>query len=176
MRHQHRRMGTKRHSTVVQRRSCRRIVGYLGLLAAALALPVILTLRGGGTRFVRDLPLKIPVEPGVWKGIAEDILSSPRSKHDIHIVFSTDCSLYQNYQSILLFNSAEVTVQQCNVLRAFRYSEMMFCFLGSTCCRWCSVGLCSLYEHTAGSLSDRETPACNYSPISAGKCPTFLGP
>lgn len=48
------------------------------------------------------------VSPLIWKGIAQGIPPTPRSEYDIHLVFSTDCSAYQNYQSIMLFNSAEV--------------------------------------------------------------------
>lgn len=42
------------------------------------------------------------------KGTVKGIPSVPRSEMDIHVVFSTDCSPYQNYQSMLLFHSAEV--------------------------------------------------------------------
>lgn len=50
------------------------------------------------------------VSPLVWRGIADGIASTPTSADDIHVVFSTDCSPYQNYQAILLFHSAEVSL------------------------------------------------------------------
>lgn len=56
-------------------------------------------------RDVQDLGT---VSPLVWRGIADGIPSTPASTDDIHVVFSTDCSPYQNYQAILLFHSAEV--------------------------------------------------------------------
>jgi hypothetical protein len=55
----------------------------------------------------------LPVKPGtgpplekVAKGVLPGIPSIPRSPDDIHIIFSTDCSGYQNWQSFLLFHSA----------------------------------------------------------------------
>ena len=56
-------------------------------------------------RDVQDLGV---VSPLVWRGIGDGIASAPASADDIHVVFSTDCSPYQNYQAILLFHSAEV--------------------------------------------------------------------
>ncbi|CAM9421906.1 unnamed protein product [Pylaiella littoralis] len=53
----------------------------------------------------------------VWRGIASGIASRPESVHDIHVVFSTDCSPYQNYQSILLFQSAEMVGQRGPITR-----------------------------------------------------------
>lgn len=43
-----------------------------------------------------------------WRGISPGIPSAPRSIDDLHVVFSTDCSAYQHFQSIVLFHSAEV--------------------------------------------------------------------
>eukprot|EP00612_Vaucheria_litorea_P006340 CAMPEP_0171471968 /NCGR_PEP_ID=MMETSP0946-20130122/1012_1 /TAXON_ID=109269 /ORGANISM="Vaucheria litorea, Strain CCMP2940" /LENGTH=481 /DNA_ID=CAMNT_0012001543 /DNA_START=87 /DNA_END=1529 /DNA_ORIENTATION=- len=40
------------------------------------------------------------------KGISSKIPSTPRNLDDIHVLFSTDCSEYQNWQSLLLFYSA----------------------------------------------------------------------
>lgn len=60
----------------------------------------------------------------LWRGIASGIASRPESVHDIHVVFSTDCSPYQNYQSILLFQSAEV--------RMYWMCSHCFCYL--SCC------------------------------------------
>lgn len=48
------------------------------------------------------------VSPLIWSGIGKGIPPTPQSAEDIHVVFSTDCSPYQNYQAIMLFNSAEV--------------------------------------------------------------------
>lgn len=121
--------------TTEGRSSFRRYLFYAALVLLSLALPAILTLRGtrqalvglergdGGdsspaspvvpskpTTFSEVPPPKAgPVSPSRWQGIAEGIPSSPRSVDDIHLVFSTDCSPYQNYQSILLFHSAEVS-------------------------------------------------------------------
>lgn len=61
--------------------------------------------RWGGVD-VKDLGA---VSPLVWRGIEDGIPSTPSSEDDIHVVFSTDCSPYQNYQSIVLFHSAEVS-------------------------------------------------------------------
>lgn len=47
-----------------------------------------------------------------WDGVMKEMPSKPRSELDIHVVFSTDCSPYQNFQSTLLFHSAEVRVSQ----------------------------------------------------------------
>lgn len=44
----------------------------------------------------------------VWRGIGAGMASGPKSVDDIHVAFSTDCSPYQNFQSITLFHSAEV--------------------------------------------------------------------
>lgn len=59
-----------------------------------------------------------PVSPQIWRGIVEGIPPTPRSAEDIHVVFSTDCSPYQNYQAIMLFNSAEVWYASDVVIRA----------------------------------------------------------
>lgn len=56
-------------------------------------------------RDVQDLGA---ISPLVWGGIGDGIAATPASADDIHVVFSTDCSPYQNYQAILLFHSAEV--------------------------------------------------------------------
>eukprot|EP00953_Heterococcus_sp_UTEX-ZZ885_P031522 16536-Heterococcus_DN1.PRE.3 len=40
------------------------------------------------------------------KGIAPGIPAVPRNSDDVHVIFSTDCSEYQNWQSLLLFWSA----------------------------------------------------------------------
>ena len=49
-----------------------------------------------------------PVSRLEWRGLADGIASAPASADDIHVVFSTDCSPFQNYQAIVLFHSAEV--------------------------------------------------------------------
>ncbi|CAM9158118.1 unnamed protein product [Choristocarpus tenellus] len=54
---------------------------------------------------------------GVWGGLSEDIPARPRGEDDIHLIFSTDCSPYQNYQSLLLFHSAEEVGQSGRVTR-----------------------------------------------------------
>lgn len=113
------------------RTSFQRYLFYSALVLLSLALPAILTLRGdrqpllrnesvdGGTTISVDVskqtdlsevppPKTGPVSVSRWQGIAEGIPSEPRSVHDIHLVFSTDCSPYQNFQSIILFHSAEV--------------------------------------------------------------------
>lgn len=53
------------------------------------------------------------ISPLVWRGIGDGIPAVPASQDDLHVVFSTDCSPYQNYQAIMLFHSAEV----CSLLR-----------------------------------------------------------
>lgn len=40
------------------------------------------------------------------KGVVPDIPSVPRSDEDLHIIFSTECSDYQNWQSLLFFYGA----------------------------------------------------------------------
>lgn len=62
-----------------------------------------------------------------WNGTAEGIPSVPRSEVDIHVVFSTDCSPYQNYQSMLLFHSAEVRLHRSCLYRVFATARMLSC-------------------------------------------------
>lgn len=62
---------------------------------------------GSGSHLGRPSNLD-PVSSLEWRGISGGIASVPASVDDIHVVFSTDCSPYQNYQSVLLFHSAEV--------------------------------------------------------------------
>lgn len=71
------------------------------------------------------------ISPLIWRGIYDGIASTPASAEDIHLVFSTDCSPYQNYQAILLFHSAEV-------------SDAMAMLRCNLCCRqalWCKACL-----------------------------------
>lgn len=101
-----------------------RYLFFGALVLLSLALPAVLTLT------LRSIPSSIPKEGGVennslnsaadggvendswdalhWRGISPRIPSSPRSIDDLHVVFSTDCSAYQNFQAIVLFHSAEV--------------------------------------------------------------------
>lgn len=129
----HRMLGRKqqrffpnRASAEQKHRACQRLLGCAILLALSLTLPVILTLRGmGSPGSTNDLDTKNRInEPSLqqstdmagevmgevqgWDGVMKGIPSMPRSDVDIHVVFSTDCSPYQNYQSILLLHSAEV--------------------------------------------------------------------
>lgn len=113
-----------RASAQRERRAWKRLLGFVALIAATVALPVLLTLRGNGggssgssgstndNAFFAprdaDLEARDDWDASHWRGIAKSIPRVPRSQLDIHVVFSTDCSLYQNYQSILLFQSAEV--------------------------------------------------------------------
>lgn len=105
-----------------------RYLFYAALVVLSLVFPAALTLVGrrpppssqqaGGdppgdvmwptVPGVAAIPADEPVSPRIWQGMAEGIPSTPRSAKDIHVVFSTDCSPYQNYQAIMLFNSAEV--------------------------------------------------------------------
>ncbi|CAN0037703.1 unnamed protein product [Scytosiphon promiscuus] len=57
------------------------------------------------------------VSPLVWRGIGDGIPAVPVSRDDLHVVFSTDCSPYQNYQAIMLFHSAEMVGQRGPVTR-----------------------------------------------------------
>lgn len=85
----------------------RRYVLLTAVAVISLALPAALTFRpsatrrGGGKR-------KANVDHDAWLGIAPGIAAKPASADDIHVVFSTDCSPYQNYQATMLFHSAEV--------------------------------------------------------------------
>lgn len=71
---------------------------------------------GDGSSWARPSDLD-PVSSLEWRGIGGGIASVPTSVDDMHVVFSTDCSPYQNYQSVLLFHSAEVgaTGHRCPV-------------------------------------------------------------
>ncbi|CAN0035832.1 unnamed protein product [Pylaiella littoralis] len=53
----------------------------------------------------------------VWRGIGAGMASGPKSVDDIHVAFSTDCSPYQNFQSITLFHSAEMVGQKGPITR-----------------------------------------------------------
>lgn len=100
-----------------------RYLFFGALVFLSLALPAVLTLT------LRNIPssiskgdvennsLNIAADGDVendswdglpWRGISPDIPSAPRSMDDLHVVFSTDCSAYQNFQAIVLFHSAEV--------------------------------------------------------------------
>lgn len=105
-----------------------RYLFYAALVVLSLAFPAALTLVGRRPPPSSPLTVAKPredswstarddgemladaedVSPMIWRGIAEGIPPTPRSAEDIHVVFSTDCSPYQNYQAIMLFNSAEV--------------------------------------------------------------------
>ncbi|CAM9267051.1 unnamed protein product, partial [Phaeothamnion confervicola] len=50
-------------------------------------------------------------------GVVPDLPDAPRSKDDIHVVFSTDCSAYQDWQSFLLFHSAQAAGQTSRMTR-----------------------------------------------------------
>ncbi|CAB1116688.1 unnamed protein product [Ectocarpus sp. CCAP 1310/34] len=96
--------------------SVRRYVLLTAVAVISLALPAALTFRpsatrrGGGKR-------KANVDHDAWLGIAPGIAAKPASADDIHVVFSTDCSPYQNYQAIMLFHSAEMVGQKGRVTR-----------------------------------------------------------
>lgn len=112
-----------------ERPGYKRLLGYASLLVVPVAIHVLLTPRRMTTRAVPNnsdvgstgdallSPQRLSVAEEVvdreegWNGVARGLPSMPRSEVDIHVVFSTDCSPYQNYQSILLFHSAEVCMQ-----------------------------------------------------------------
>lgn len=106
-------------------RSWRRLGTYIALLLVTLSVPAWLTLTAPQVRR-NVLPTTGPVEK-TWGGIAKGIPAKPRSLQDIHIVFSTDCSPYQNYQSVLLFHSAEVSVVE--VQNAFLFFRFPICLV-----------------------------------------------
>lgn len=66
------------------------------------------------------------ISPLVWRGIGNGIPAVPVSPDDLHVVFSTDCSPYQNYQAIMLFHSAEVWFVQGRL--PFFVNVLQHCF------------------------------------------------
>lgn len=116
MAHQHPKLDTRerRRSDRSQKGSRVKYILYAALALFSIKILAVLTLKQeiflGNVPSTED-PQKFQHKPELvegWGGIMQGIPSAPRSKHDIHVVFSTDCSAYQNYQSIILFNTAEV--------------------------------------------------------------------
>ena len=65
-------------------------------------------LRGAGQK-LNELGVKIAFNGGP--------IEEPRDDSDIHLVFSTDCGEYQDWQSIVFFHSASVVGQKGRITR-----------------------------------------------------------
>ena len=49
--------------------------------------------------------------------VAKEPVAVPKGNGEMHVVFSTDCSPYQDWQTLLLFHSAKVVGQQGKITR-----------------------------------------------------------
>ncbi|CAM9372253.1 unnamed protein product [Discosporangium mesarthrocarpum] len=102
---------------------------------------------------------------GSWQGVANGIPSQPRGKDDIHLVFSTDCTPYQNYQSLILFHSAETVEQMGPITR-----------VASGCSEDEKSSLTSIMAKQPERFRIHFTPDYSIDPLTNAKYPFYNKP